>query len=196
MIKIGLTGNIASGKTFSENIFKSYGINVISADDIVHDLLKNDKNVIKKVTNIFPKADIFENNLLSRKKIAKIVFNSKDLRKKLEKILHKEVIEKINDFFEKNKNENTAIASVPLLFEAKLQNMFDVIIFIQANENIRLKRLMNRNNYSKEFAKKIMDAQMNEDLKLPLSNFIIENNQDEAYLKKQIHEIIKNLNIL
>ena len=196
MIKIGLTGNIASGKTLSENIFKSYGIHVISADDIVHDLLKNDKNVIKKVTNIFPNADIFENNILSRKKLAKIVFNSIDLRKKLEKILHKEVIDKINDFFEKNKNENIAIASVPLLFEAKLQNMFDVIIFIQANENIRLKRLMNRNNYSQEFAKKIMDAQMNEYLKLPLSNFIIQNNQDEAYLKKQIDEIIKNLNIL
>lgn len=196
MIKIGLTGNIASGKTLSENIFKSYGINVISADDIVHDLLKNDKNVIKKVSNIFPKADIFENNILSRKKLAKIVFNCIDLRKKLEKILHKKVIEKINDFFEINKNENIAIASVPLLFEAKLQNMFDVIIFIQANENVRLKRLMNRNNYSQEFAKKIMDTQMNEASKLPLSNFIIQNNQDEAYLKKQIDEIIKNLNIL
>lgn len=196
MIKIGLTGNIASGKTMSENIFKSYGINVISADDIVHDLLKNDKNVIKKVTNIFPDDDIFENKTLSRKKLAKIVFNSKDSRTKLENILHKEVIEKINDFFEINKNEKIAIASVPLLFEAKLENMFDVIIFIQANENIRLKRLMNRNNYNQEFAKKIMDAQMNEDSKLPLSDFIIQNNQDEAFLKKQIDEIIKKVNIL
>lgn len=196
MKKIGLTGNIASGKTLSENIFKSYGINVISADDIVHDLLKNDKNVIKKVTNIFSQYDIFDGNLISRKKIAKIVFNNKDLLKKLEKILHKEVIKNIDDFFEKNKNENIAIASIPLLFEAKLQNMFDVIIFIQANEHIRLKRLMNRNNYSQEFAKKIMDSQMNEDLKLPLSNFIIQNNKDETHLKKRIDEVIKKLYIL
>ena len=77
MLKIGLTGNIASGKTISENIFKSFGFKVISADDIVHDLLENDKNVIKKVTSIFQNFDIYENNTLSRKKIGKIVFENK-----------------------------------------------------------------------------------------------------------------------
>lgn len=196
MIKVGLTGNIASGKTVCENIFISYGLNVISADDVVHDLLKNDKNVINKVISIFPNLDIFESNLLSRKKIGKIVFNDKNLRTKLEQILHKEVINKINIFFEENKNKNIAIASVPLLFEAKLENMFDIIIFIQANENIRQERLMKRNNYNKEFAKKIMNTQMNEDLKIPLSDFIIHNNSDEINLKKQVENIIKKLNIL
>lgn len=196
MLKLGLTGNIASGKTVCENIFKNYGIKVISADDIVHDLLNNDKNIIKEVINIFPNLDIFENNTLSRKKIAKIVFENNDLRKKLEQIIHKEVIKKINNFFFVNHNEKIAIASVPLLFEAKLENLFDIIIFVQADENIRLKRLMNRNKYNKEFAKKIMNAQINENLKIPLSNFIIQNNKDEVFLKKQIDEIIKKLNII
>ena len=91
MLKIGLTGNIASGKTTSENIFKERGFKVISADDIVHDLLKNDKNVISKVTSVFPNLDIFENSTLSRKKIGKIVFKNKDLRTKLENIIHVEV---------------------------------------------------------------------------------------------------------
>lgn len=195
MIKVGLTGNIASGKTLCENIFKNYGINVISADDIVHDLLKHDKNVINKVINIFPNFDIFENDILSRKKIGQFVFNDKNLRTKLEQILHKEVINKINIFFEENKNKNIAIASVPLLFEAKLEKMFDIIIFVQANENIRQERLMKRNNYNQDFAKKIMHAQMNENLKIPLSNFIIHNNSDETNLKKQIDEIVKKINI-
>lgn len=196
MLKIGLTGNIASGKTISENIFKSFGFKVISADDIVHDLLKNDKNVIKKVTSIFQNFDISENNTLSRKKIGKIVFENKNLRTKLENIIHIEVIRKINEFFKHNKDEKATIASIPLLFESKLQNMFDIIIFVQANENIRLERLMNRNNYSEEFAKKIMNTQMDENLKIPLSNFVIKNNTNEKSLKVQIEDIVKKLSIL
>ncbi len=197
MIKIGLTGNIASGKTLSENIFKSYGIKVISADDIVHDLIRNDKKTIKNIINLFSQYDIFENNnidIISRKKIAKIVFNNKLLREKLEQILHPQVIEKINIFFEENENEKMAIASIPLLFEANLQKMFDIIIFIQANENIRLKRLMMRNNYSESFARKIMDTQINENIKIPLSNFIVENNSDKYSLQEQIDKIIKKIN--
>ena len=82
------------------------------------------------------------------------------------------------------------------MFEAKLQNMFDIIIFVQANENIRLERLMNRNNYSEEFAKKIMNTQMDENLKIPLSNFVIKNNTNEKSLKVQIEDIVKKLSIL
>lgn len=195
MLKIGLTGNIASGKTTSENIFKECGFKVISADDVVHDLLKNDKNVISKVTGVFPNLDIFENSTLSRKKIGKIVFKNKDLRTKLENIIHVEVIKKINEFFVANKDEKATIASIPLLFEAKLQNMFDIIIFVQADEKTRLERLMKRNNYSEEFAKKIMNTQMDENLKIPLSNFVIKNNTDEKSLKAQIEDIVKKFKL-
>ena len=195
MLKIGLTGNIASGKTTSENIFKAFGFKVISADDVVHDLLKYDKNVISKVTGIFQNFDIFENNALSRKKIGKIVFKNKDLRTKLENIIHVEVIKKINEFFVENKDEKATIASIPLLFEAKLQNMFDIIIFVQADEKTRLERLMKRNNYSEEFAKKIMNTQMDENLKIPLSNFVIKNNSNKTCLKEQIEDIVKKFKL-
>ena len=155
------------------------------------------------ITHTFPLSeiatayDIFENNnidIISRKKIAKIVFNNKLLREKLEQILHPQVIEKINIFFEENENEKMAIASIPLLFEANLQKMFDIIIFIQANENIRLKRLMMRNNYSESFERKIMDTQVNENIKIPLCNFIVENNSDKYSLQEQIDKIIKKIN--
>ena len=81
------------------------------------------------------------------------------------------------------------------MFEAKLQNMFDIIIFVQADEKTRLERLMKRNNYSEEFAKKIMNTQMDENLKIPLSNFVIKNNTDEKSLKAQIEDFVKKFKL-
>ncbi len=176
MMKIGLTGNIASGKSEVEKFFIEHNIPVIDADIIGHELLELDVKVIEKVRKIFFNHDILnENGEISRQKLSDIIFYDENLKLKLENILHPIIKEKIQQFFENNKNQKFAIASAALLFESKMQKMFDKIILVKADEKIRLSRLIERNKLSIKKAQTILNSQINEDLKSTQSDYIIEN---------------------
>ena len=150
MIKVAIVGNIASGKSIVEKYLeKSYP--VIDTDKITHDLLEKNQ---AKILEMFNKNDLLDNGFLSRKKLSNLVFSNNELLKKLENFLHPLIREEILKFFENNKNKKLIFVSVPLLFEAKFENLFDKIIFIYANDNLRLERLMKRNNLSKTEALK------------------------------------------
>lgn len=193
MIKIGLTGNIASGKTFIENIFKNLGIKTICADSIVHELLENDCNLKNKLTNIFSE-EILTNDKIDRLKLGKIVFS--DIRKKeqLEKIIHPIVLKKISDFFEKEKNEKMVVADIPLLFESNYELLFDKIVLVYADDNIRFERIKKRNNLDDGYIKKIMKTQINQDLKKEKSHFVIVNeNKNLKELEKEVKKIIEEI---
>ncbi|MCR4881079.1 MAG: dephospho-CoA kinase [bacterium] len=194
MKKIGLTGNIASGKTTVENMLIDSGYKVIDADHICHEAICNNAEIIEKIKNIFEGKDITdEAGSLSRKKIGKIVFESDTERKKLESIIHPHVINKIEKFFISNSENDIVFASVPLLFEIKLEKMFDKIIFVSATQAIRLERLMKRNNFTKEEALQRISAQNTEDDKIKKSDFVIFNNGTVDELSKNVNDIIKKL---
>lgn len=196
MKKIAITGNIASGKSEAEKIITSLGFKVFDTDKINHDILENDINTKNELINIFKGFEILdEKNNISRTKIGNIVFNDDNLKKKLENILHKKIFDKLDEIYEKNKNEKLIFISIPLLFEIQAQEKFDKIIFISADENIRLERLIKRNNYTKEYAEKRIQAQLPESEKIKMSDFVIENNSDTAELKAKTIDIIKKLNI-
>ena len=180
MKKIAITGNIASGKSEAEKIITSLGFKVFDTDKINHDFLENDINTKNELINLFDGFDILdENNNISRTKIGNIVFNDYNMKKKLENILHKKIFDKLYEIYEKNKNEKLIFVSIPLLYEIQAQNKFDKIIFVSANENIRLQRLIKRNNYTFEYAKKRIESQMSELEKINNADFIIENNSDK-----------------
>ena len=117
MIKVAITGNIASGKSCVEEYLKQLGYKLVDADKINHEILNTDKTTIKKIIQIFDEYDITdENNSISREKLGKIVFDNKEKLKELESILHKEISNKINAFFEENKKEKIVFVSAALLF--------------------------------------------------------------------------------
>ena len=159
MIKIGLTGNIASGKSEVRKIFEKLGIKTICADSIVHELFENG-DVKNKIISSFQGYDILSDKVLDRKKLGQIVFSNEEEKVKLEKILHPVVIQKILDFFEKNYNDDIVLVDVPLLFEGNLEYLFDKILLIYANDKIRFDRIKKRNNFEDEYIKKIMDSQL------------------------------------
>ena len=194
MIKIGLTGNIAAGKSFVINIFEDLGIPAVSADNIVHDLYEHDDFIHNKVVEIFKNYDIFSENKIDRKKIGEIIFSNGKIKKELETLLHKEVIKKISDFFDENKDKKIAVAEIPLLFENHYENLFDKIIMVYANDDLRFDRIKKRNNFDDEYIKKIMNSQLSQDLKREKSDFVIINeNKTSDELKKEITKITENL---
>lgn len=189
MIKVAITGNIASGKsTVEEYIKQTYP--VIDTDKIAHNLLEKKQDLIKKTFSNF---DILENDKISRKKLAEIVFSDNTQKQKLENILHPEIKKEIIKFFEQNSSSNFAFVSVPLLFEAHFENLFDKIIFIYANDNLRLERLIKRNNLSKDEAIKRINAQISQEEKIAKCDFVIKNEKNKSYIQLQIKNLLKKI---
>lgn len=186
MIKYAITGNIASGKSAVEKILANAGETVIDADKISHELLKNNSEVIEA----FKGYDILSEGKISREKLGKIVFSDKNQKKILEEILHPQIKQKIQEFFEQNKDKERIFAAVPLLFEAKMEEMFDKIVFIYCDDKIRLERLLQRENYTIEYAKSRMKSQLNQDGKVKYSDIVIYNNSTLDELERLVKKLI------
>ncbi len=185
MKKIAIVGNIASGKSQIEKILLEKGYKTICADKISHEIFDFDENIRKEIYNFF--------NTNNREDIANIVFSDSSKKEILEKIMHPQIKKKILDFFNRNKEEEFTFAIVPLLFEANMSDMFDYIILICADENIRIKRLIERNGFDKKHALLRIRSQKPQEEKIPHADFIIDNNGSIDNLKTQIESILKKL---
>jgi len=187
MLKIALTGNIAAGKSLVENQFQSFGIDVIDADKIAHEVLGEKIQLLQK----FFGEEIIKQGQISREKLAQIVFSDSKKKQKLEKIIHPEVRKRIAEFCE---GKDIAIASIPLLFEVSWESDFDCVILVISKDNLRLKRLMERNNLTKEQAKTRINAQMSQGDKIKKADFVIDNNGSREETFEQVKQIYDILN--
>lgn len=178
MIKVAIVGNIASGKSTVEKTIESKGFKVFDTDKIAHEILKNSSDV----KNEFGTTD--------RKALAQIVFADSTKLQKLESIIHPKVKEELLKIF--STNEKIIFVSVPQLFEAGFEELFDKIIYVTADENIRKKRLMKRNSYSAEEAQKRISAQ-SENGKLEKSDFVIKNDGTLQDLETAVNTCLKAL---
>jgi len=193
MLKIGITGNIAAGKSTVEELLIEKGFKVLDADDLAHDLLR-EKSVKAKIVDAFAGYDILEEGELSRPKLGKIIFTNKDDRQLLESILHPLIKEEIRQFFSASeKREEVVFVSVPMLFEAKFEDVFDKIILVYADDEIRIQRLIARNDLNEEMAQNRLDIQMSQDKKKPLSAYIIFNNESIDDLILQVDDLVEKL---
>ena len=183
MLKVGISGKIASGKSEVENILQTLGYKVFDLDKMSHSLLENDEKIKTQI--------LAEFNTLERKELGKIVFGNKEKKQKLENIIHPKLKEIILEIFEQNKEEKAVFVSGALLFKSGFNKLFDKTIFIDANENLRLERLIKRNNLSLEDAKLRINLQDDN----YQADFIIENNSNISNLKIEIDKLLKDLNI-
>ena len=194
MIKIGLTGNIAAGKSEVGKIIKNFNIPIISTDIIGHNLLENNENIKNLIIKEFANFDILTENKIDRKKLGKIVFSDINKKNKLEKIIHPAIIKECFNFFEKEKSHDFSVIEIPLLFECNFEYLFDKIILVYANDNIRFDRIKKRNNFDDQHIKNIMQSQLNQDIKKEKSDYIIFNeNKTLKELKDDVEKIIKDL---
>lgn len=181
MIKVALTGNIASGKSSVQDIISKMGFLVLDTDECAHNLLKGNREVEKT----FGTSD--------RSKLAKIVFSDEPKLKRLEEILHPLVRDEILKFFKNNSQNEILFVAVPQLFEAGFENLFDKIIFVDAPYNLRLERLKKRNNYDENYAKLRLDSQIDSSAKIPKCDYVINNASSLDELEKNTKECLKLL---
>ena len=190
MIRVALVGNIASGKSTVDIFLQELGYLVLDTDKVCHCLLENNAG-IKRVFSSYDILD--ENQNISREKLGKVVFSDKNLKTKLENILHPQIRRKILEFFENNKSEKIVFIAIPLLFEANMQDLFDKILFVYTNDEIRLKRLIARNNYSEEYAKIRLNSQLSQDEKIKRADYIVYNNSTKDELRKEVVKVLEQI---
>lgn len=185
MIKVAIVGNIASGKSEAEKILIDKGYKVFDTDKMAHEILESSSEILEA----FKAYEILENGKISRKKLGKLVFETPELKQKLEAITHPLIKKRITEIFSRYNSEKYVFISIPLLFEANMQELFDKILFIYCDDEIRLKRLIKRNNFTKEEAEQRMYSQIAQDKKINKCNYIINNESTIENLKQEIDKL-------
>ena len=188
MIRIGILGDIGSGKTF---IAKSFGYPVFNADAEVARLYKKNLNVFRKLKKVLPK---YINKFpIDKALISKAILANNQNLNKIIKIVHNEIRKKLRIFIKKNKKRKIIILDIPLLLENKINKKNDILIFIQSNKSRINKELKKRPNFSKELLRKFKKIQLPLDYKKKKSDFIIKNNFTKNSVKVGIEKVLKNL---
>tara|TARA_Y100001970_G_scaffold209823_1_gene255846 strand:- start:334 stop:903 length:570 start_codon:yes stop_codon:yes gene_type:complete len=188
MRRIGILGDIGSGKTY---VAKCFGFPVFNADLEVAKIYKNDKKVFQKLKKGLPQH--FNSFPIKKKEIIKAILSNKKNLKKIIKIVHYEVRKKMNDFLKKNKHKKLVILDVPLLLENKINKKKDILIFVESKKSEILKRLKKRKNFNLKIFNNFKKIQLSLAFKKKRSQFIIKNNFKKNSVKLKIKEIKRNL---
>ncbi|TDT70564.1 dephospho-CoA kinase [Hypnocyclicus thermotrophus] len=181
---LGLTGGIACGKSEVSKIFMELGLVVIDADKISRDVSKK-KEVIKEIEKEFG-SKVIKNDEVNREVLGKLIFDNKELREKLNGIMHPKIINEIKNQIKLNNDKKNLILDIPLLFEVKLEYLCDKTLLIISNKELQIDRLMKRDNISREYAIKKIESQMSLEEKKELADFIIDNSISREELKEKI----------
>jgi len=188
---IGLTGNIASGKSSVAHYLEKQGYFVIDADQLTHQLYENDETFKEQVIKLLGK-NILSHQKIDKAKIGQIVFNDKDKLKALEKLVHPRVRD--NAFKIINQlNKDIVIYEVPLLFEASVDKDCFKTIFVQVDKQMQLNRLQTRNKLTTEQALARINSQVKQEEKINKADYVIVNNTNLDDLYKQVDTIMNQI---
>jgi dephospho-CoA kinase len=192
MKTIAVTGNMGSGKTMVSHVFESLGIPAFYADTEAKKLYSLPE-IKLKVRSLFGDS-VFENRLLSFLKLAEKVFADESALKKLETIIHPAVVRSFQLWAERYQDEKYVIMENAVLFEGGFDKLIDIIIFVSCPAPLRVRRIAERDNSSHDTIVQRMKHQWEEDRKIPLSHYVIINDNKQALLP-QIHKITEELDI-
>lgn len=186
MLKVGITGNIASGKSLFEGFLKNEGFEVLCLDCVTSEIYKEklfQDFLIKKIGSPLKSE-------ASRKAFLDPVFKAE-----LEEFIYPLIYDKMNAFFELNGDKKVVFVSGALIFEAGFDKYFDKILFLSAPIDSRIYRLMERNSLTMREALVRINSQKPEYEKIPRCDYVVENNSTPEALEIKAREFIKSLNI-
>jgi len=188
MIRIGILGDIGSGKSF---VAQSFGYPVFDADMEVSKLYRSDKKTFNKLRKVIP--EHISSYPVDKKEITGAILAKKSNLKKIVKIIHLEVRKKMHFFLKKNKNKKIVILDIPLLLENKINIKNDILIFVYANKSVVKTRLHKRSNFNEKLMTKFRDIQLPLDYKKKKSKFTINNNFSKKSVKNKVKNILRKI---
>ncbi|MET3035235.1 dephospho-CoA kinase [Chryseobacterium sp. NRRL B-14859] len=186
---IGLTGGIGSGKTTVARFIEEFGFPVYYSDDRAKTIVNDNENVKIKIKELLGNKAYDGNGLYDRKFVADIVFNNKDLLHQLNEIIHPAVRIDFEDWVKKQ-TKYLVFKETALLFELKLNRQCYKSLLVTAEDNIRIKRVMDRDNKTYREVGVVMEKQMPEKDKIKIADYIIYNNTNLEELKEQTEKVI------
>ena len=188
MIKIGILGEIGSGKSY---VASNFGYPVFNADHEVAELYKKDKKIFYKLKKILPK--YISKFPIDKKEISTAILDHRNNLKKIIKIVHSEVRKKMLLFLKKNKKAKIVILDIPLLLENKINNKKDILVFVDSKKSEILKRLRKRKNFNLKIFQKFKDIQLSSNYKKKKSHFIIKNDFRKKSVKTGINNVLERI---
>jgi len=196
MIKLAITGGIASGKSELSTFLKDKGEVVIDLDKISHQLTDNNLDVINDIVQQFGKEVKNSNGSIDRKKLSKIVFDNSQKMLTLEKILHPRIREVMFDEMNSYKTQRVFV-EVQLLAEKKMADLFDHIVLMSVSRETQIERLKSKRAISKDLVNQILDKQLSNEKRIEklqkFSLFTIENNSSKKELIDKLEDLYKQL---
>ena len=193
--RIGLTGGIASGKTtITDYIRKHKNIPILDADDLSRELIKPNTYGYEKILNYFGNQIIENENYsdksINRKILRNIIFKHSESKEWIEKLLHPLIKEKMIEECSKYKNNQTIVLVIPLLFEAKFEDICTEIWLVKCPKELQIKRLITRDKISEKEAYDLINFQLSFEEKRKFSNIILENSDDQNKWINTIKELL------
>lgn len=190
---IGLTGSVATGKSTVSNLIQQAGIPLVDADIAARKVVEPGTEGLKEIVAYFGEEILLADGTLDRAKLGEIIFKDKEKREKLNEITHPRVkdymLEARERFF--RAGEELVFFDIPLLFESHLESLVDQIVVVWTTPETELKRLMERNNLTKEEALRRIESQMGIDEKARKADFVIDNNESLEKTQKQVYTFIE-----
>jgi dephospho-CoA kinase len=188
MIKIGILGDLGSGKSF---VAKQFGFPVFDADNEVRKIYRKDKKCYTKLKKAIP--EYILTFPINKKEIVKSILSNQKNLKKIIDIVHPIVRSRMNKFIYKNKKKKMIVLDVPLLLENKIEKKTNILVFVDAKKKEIIKNLKKRKNYNLKIIKILKKFQLPLNYKKKKSDFVIKNNFKMQPVKKSVKLLKKKL---
>ena len=196
MLNVGLTGGIGCGKSTVAKMLADKGARVIDFDALTHDVQAPDRPAWRTIISLFGEGVLNADRTIDRKKLAALVFDDKNMLKRLNDIVHPIVLEAWHQQLkeiEKEYPEAIVLSDVPLLMEIGLEHLVDLVVLVYAPPEEQIRRIMERNGYTRDEAQKRLSAQMPIDEKIPRADIVIHNQASLDRTQKAVDQVWEEL---
>ncbi len=194
VLKVAVTGGAGSGKTTVCNRLKELGVKVISSDALAKEAVAQGSLAHEKIVNYFGEKVLLSDGNLNRQMLRRIIINDDVARLALERFLHPEISRLMHLRIAQagQDGDPVLLVEVPLLFELGMAEQFDVVIVVSADHELRVKRLMDRDNVSRDEAEDLINVQMPQAEKVERAEFVLTNDGSKDQLIRSVDLLFNN----